>query len=357
VPPFNGAMLRLARQYRGFHQKELAERISVDAAILSRAENSALVPSAQVIAKCASGLNMPEAFFEFSYQPSGLPVSFHPMWRKRQSVSQREIDRVLAEANIRALHLRALLPSVDFEPELPLPQLEPGEYNKDCREIARLVRRAWGMPAGPVLNLTSLVERAGVFVFHLDLEQIDVDGLSLRLPGLPPTILLNRHLPADRMRFTLAHELCHLIAHRVPSPDMEKQANEFASGFLIPAEDVRPYFKGRRIDLTLLAHMKPEWRVSMASLLYAAGDLGYLGPGQSQTLWKRFSAMRYRLREPQELDFPIESTTLDHFLIETHLTELGYTMDDISKMLAFPVDDICAMYGLPKLRRGLRVVN
>lgn len=357
MPPFNGVMLRLARQYRGFPQKELAGRIGVDAAVLSRAENNAYQPSDSVIAKCATALDVPEEFFRFSYEPIGIPVSFHPMWRKRQSVSQREIDRVLADANIRALHLRLLLPSVSLEPELPLPQYEPGEYGNDCREIARLVRRSWGMPAGPVMNLTAFVERAGVFVFHLDLEQIDVDGLTLRLPGLPPMILLNRHLPADRMRFTLAHEVCHLIAHRVPSAEMEKQANEFASEFLIPRDDVRPYFKGRRIDLTLLAHMKPEWRVSMASLLYAAGDLGYLRPGQSQMLWKKFSAMRYRLREPQELDFPAEQTTLDRFLIEAHVTELGYSMDGVGKMLAFPVSDICNMYGLPKPNRGLRLVN
>jgi Zn-dependent peptidase ImmA (M78 family)/transcriptional regulator with XRE-family HTH domain len=350
-------MLRLARQYRGFHQKELAGRIGVDAAVLSRAENNAYQPSDSVIAKCAIELNVLETFFYFTYEPTGIPVSFHPMWRKRQSVSQREIDRVLADANIRALHLRQLLPSVSMEPELPLPRFEPGEYGNDCREIARLVRRTWGMAAGPVINLTALIERAGVFVFHLDLEQIDVDGLTLRRPGLPPMILLNRYLPADRMRFTLAHELCHLIAHQVPSLEMEKQANDFASEFLIPHNDVRPYFKGRRIDLTLLAHMKPEWRVSMASLLYAAGDLGYLGPGQKQMLWKKFSAMRYRLREPQELDFPIEQTTLDRFLIEAHVAELGYTMEDLSKMLAFPAEDICNMYGLPKPRRGLRVVN
>ena len=168
---FNGAMLRLARQYRGFHQKELAEKVGVDAAIISRAENAALQPSASVISKCSEVLRVPETFFGSSYQPSGLPMSFHPLFRKRPSVSQREIDRVLADANIRALHLRALLPSVAFEPELALPRFEPGEYDNDCREIARLVRRAWGIPAGPLIDLTSYVERAGVFVFHSETLQ------------------------------------------------------------------------------------------------------------------------------------------------------------------------------------------
>lgn len=357
-PEFNGAMLRLARQYRGFHQKEMAEAIGVDAAILSRAENDALVPAEHVIEKCAEHLGVPPAFFREQFHPTGVPLSFHPMWRKRQSVSQRDVDRVLAGANIRSFHLRRLLQSVELKPDLPLPRLEPGEYDNDCRKIALLVRRAWGAPSGPLINLTSFVERTGVFVFHLDLEHVDVDGLTVRVPGTPPCIFLNKHLTADRMRFTLAHEFGHLVMHRVPTPEMEKQAHEFSSGLLIPADDIRPYFKGaRRIDLTLLAHLKPQWRVSMQSLLFAASDLGYIGPGQAQTLWKIFSANRYRLREPPELDFPQEETTLDRRLIEAHLSDLGYTMEELAQALVFRVEDVAELYGLPKPRNGLRVVS
>lgn len=358
MPTFNGHMLRLARQFRGFHQKELADRVGVDAAILSRAENGALEPSEAVINKCADALSVRPAFFFLSHHPSGLPLSFHPMFRKRQSVSQREIDRVLAAANIRAMHLRVLMPSVIFEPELKIPQYEPGEYGNGSPEIAKLVRRAWGIPAGPLVDLTSYVERAGIFVFHADLEKIDVDGLTLRLTGLPPIIVLNGNLPSDRMRFTLAHELAHLVMHTVPSPEMEKEANEFASRLLIPADDIRPYFKGRRIDLPLLARLKPEWRVSMAALLFAADELGYVGPGQKQTLWKTYSAKGYKRNgEPPELDFPVEQTTLDRHLIDTHLNDLRYSLDDLAELFALPTDDVCSMYGLKKPHGGLRLVR
>ncbi len=355
---FNGGMLRLARQYRGFQQRDLAEEIGVDAAILSRAENKALVPSDHVIGKCAEHLRVPRSFFFTQFEPSGIPLSFHAMWRKRQSVSQRDRDRVLAEANIRGFHLRQLLSSVELNPELALPRYEPGEYDDDCREIAKLVRRAWALPAGPLIDLTSYVERSGVFVFHVDLDYVDVDGLTVRLPATPPCIFLNKNLPADRMRFTLAHELGHLVMHQIPTPEMERQANEFASGLLLPVDDLRPYFQqSRRIDLALLAHLKPQWRVSMQSLLYAAGDMKVIGPGQAQMLWKMFSAHRYRLREPPELDFPRECTALDKRLIEAHLADLGYTLDELSTLLVFRPEDLQEMYNLPQPRNGLRVVS
>ncbi|MGQ4273068.1 ImmA/IrrE family metallo-endopeptidase [Terrihabitans sp. B22-R8] len=265
----------------------------------------------------------------------------------------------MADANLRALHLRRLLPSVGFEPELPLPSYEPGEYGNDARHIASLVRRAWGLPAGPLVNLTEYIERAGVFVFHVDFEKgVDVDGLSLRFVGLPPIIVLNSAMPADRMRFTLAHEFAHLVMHVVPCPDMEKQANEFASALLMPAEDVRKDLVGRRVDLRLLAQLKPEWRVSMAALLYAAGELGVIGPGQSQLLWRQYSSLRYKsVGEPPELNFPVEKPFLGKYLIEAHLRDLGYSPQQIGDILGLPEADIWEMYGLEKPRPALRVVK
>ena len=216
---------------------------------------------------------------------------------------------------------------------------------------------AWAIPSGALVDLTGYIERAGIFVFHADLEPIDVDGLTLRLPGLPPIIVLNNYLGKPRDVMTLAHELGHLIMHSVPSPDMEKEANEFASALLIPADDIRPYLQGRRIDLSLLALLKPVWRVSMAALLGTAKNLNYLGPGQAQSLWKLFSARRYRLRVPYEFDIPVEKTNLDQQLISAHISGLGYSMDDLGKLLSFSSEDIYSMYNIPLPRKGLRLVT
>jgi Zn-dependent peptidase ImmA (M78 family)/transcriptional regulator with XRE-family HTH domain len=357
MPTFNGAMLRLARQYRGLSQTDLADRINVDSAIISRAENGISEPSLAVIARCAETLSVRPNLFDRAFQPAGIPVSFHAMWRKKQSVAQREIERVLADANFRAWHLRMLMPSIVFEPELPIPSYEPGEYDRSAADIARLVRRAWNIPSGPLPNLTSLVESAGVFVFHADLEKIDVDGLTLRLAGLPPIIVLNKHMPADRMRFTLAHELGHIVMHVYPSEDMETEANQFAREFLAPSNDLRPYFAGQRVDLRTLARLKMEWRISMNSLLYAANDLGFLTARQKTSMWAMFNKLGYKKREPAELDFEHEPTRSDKDLLNAHVQSLGYSWDELAEMLGFPVDDVLEMYGLPKPRHGLRLVS
>jgi Zn-dependent peptidase ImmA (M78 family) len=145
-------------------------------------------------------------------------------------------------------------------------------------------------------------------------------GVTFRVPGVPPLVALNSAHPSDRMRFTLAHELGHIVMHRFPTPEMEEEADTFASCFLIPTEDVKPYFAGRKVDLRLLAALKPEWRVSMASLVFAAKRCGALSESQATWIWKQFAMHKYRLREPPELDFSREEPRTLGELVSLHPT-------------------------------------
>lgn len=191
----------------------------------------------------------------------------------------------------------------------------------------------------------------------IDLDQTDIDGVTMSPPDLPPCVFLNQSMPADRMRFTLAHELGHIILHRFHNESMEQEASAFASALLMPRHDMRRYFAGQRIDLNLLARLKPEWRVAMQSLLYRAEHLGYIGKPQAQYLWKQFSARKIKLREPPELDFLTEQPTLVPRLFQRHMKDLSYSLDDMQQVLTTPANDLKDMYGLRSDRPTLRVVS
>lgn len=356
---FNGEMLRLARQFRGYKQGEFAGLVGVEPSTISRIENSVIEPSDEVAAKVATKLNLPVEFFTQPEKPSGLPVSVHPMWRKRVAVTQHDIDCALAAMNIKLLHIRRLMRSVEFEPVLPLPQLDIETYEGDTEKIAVQLRRTWMMPAGPIDNLTAWVERAGCFVIHAELPDSAMDGVTLRAADLPPCIFLNKTLPADRMRFTLAHELGHLVMHRVPTPDMENEANGFAGALLMPAADIRNHFRGRRVDLRLLASLKPEWRVAMQSLLYRARELKYVDPNQERYLWTQFNKYRIRMREPAELDFEKEKPTLAPKMLTLHLEQLGYSVVELEKVIYMYGDEIVTFHDvkLPTSKPPLRLVS
>jgi Zn-dependent peptidase ImmA (M78 family) len=234
--------------------------------------------------------------------------------------------------------------AAEVEASFQVPNLPFDQFNNTER-IAGLVR-AWQIPAGPVPNLTRMLEAAGVVVVHSTLDGSAVDGVTFRAPGLPPLTVLNVDQPADRMRFTLAHELGHLVMHHdQPTQSMEQEANEFASAFLMPTRDIRPHF-ARRIDLRLLAELKPVWRVSMASLLMRARSIGLLAYNQERYLWQQFSIAKIRQSEPPELDFVAETAAVLPDLLNAHIRELGYSIADLASLLHVQAPELACLYGL-----------
>jgi hypothetical protein len=124
---------------------------------------------------------------------------------------------------------------------------------------------------------------------------------------------------------------------------MEREANTFSGAFLAPATDIGPYFSRRRIDLALLANLKPEWRMAMAALLYKAKQLGFVNDNQTRYLWQQFTAHKIRMREPPELDFPPEKPSLMSKLLSLHIEELGYSISELASMLFMQEEELASL--------------
>jgi len=342
--PINEAMLRLARQRKGFQQGEAAELLGIAQATLSRAENGLIVLTDDVIGRAADVYDVPSTFFSQPDPIFGAPVSVHPMWRRKVDVTLREMDKIVAELNVRLMHIRRLLEAVEVDQGFGIPRLDVEEYG-DPEKIAGIVRAHWRVPSGPIKDLTKLVEAAGAIVVHSPLGGAAVSGVTFAVPGLPPLVVLNEEQPADRLRFTLAHELGHLVMHRFPTSTMENEANAFAGALLMPESDIRPYFVGRKVDFALLAALKPEWKVAMQSLLMRARSLKVISPNQERYLWQQFSMRRMRLREPPELDFPPEKPSNIQDMIRLFLQELGYEFNELASLMHIYPHELKSFYG------------
>lgn len=154
----------------------------------------------------------PEEFFTRPDAIFGLPVTYH---RKKQSAAARVLARIQAEINLRRMHLGRFLRAAELG-HPTLPQIDADEYGSP-EAVARMLRSVWQMPRGPVKDLAAIIEDNGGVIFECDFENA-VDGVSQRPRNLPATIFMNTRMPADRQRFTLAHELGHLVMHKIPTP-------------------------------------------------------------------------------------------------------------------------------------------
>lgn len=102
----------------------------------------------------------------------------------------------------------------------------------------------------------------------------------------------------DRDRFTLAHELGHVILHlRRRTTDPEREANLFAGELLFPSDRARETL-GMGLTLSDYARVKAVWGVSMQSLIMRARQLGLISDDRSTSLWKQINARGWRRQEP-----------------------------------------------------------
>lgn len=335
---FNPEMLVLARRSREWTQGELAANTGTTQGRLSKIEHGLLEPTEDLVGAFAKELRYPREFFYQRALMRGLPYWFY---RRRKLVAQKTLDRIHAEIALKMIHLQRLVQSADIG-DSSIPQFDIDDYSGSVADIARAARKYLQIEAGPIRNLVELIENAGCVVVPCDFGITQVDAIGVREPGLPPVMFVNTMAPTDRMRWTVAHELGHLVMHDLPTDQMEQQADEFAAEFLMPEADIRPHLY--RVDLAALGILKRVWRVSMQALLFRAKQLKTISQATYVKVMKQISALGFRRREPAEFDLSPEQPRLFHQILDFHKTALKLDDSDVLRILTIYADDFRRLY-------------
>ncbi len=331
----NSEMVIIARESRGYSQSALAEEIGIPQGKLSKIETGTIITPNEVLKSLSNVLGYPEKFF-FQRGRVYPGISYH---RKRKSISQRDLYYVETNTNIRRMHFEKLIKNIEY-PNINIPKLRIDEENMSAEDIARAVRRIWMMPNGPIDNVTDYIENAGCIIIHCDFGTRMMDGLSICSPSMPPMMFLNKNLPGDRLRFTMAHELGHIVMHDYPTLTMEDEANKFAAEFLMPENDI--IYELEDISIERLASLKIRWKVSMQSLLFRASFLEKINSRAQKYLWMKMGQAGYKTTEPVIINF--EKPSLYKEIIDTYLDEMDYTLEDLCDFLCVDVDEFHGMY-------------
>src|ERR1019366_9779137 len=142
-------------------------------------------------------------------------------------------------------------------------------------------------------------ESRGVRVFSLAIDAAEVDAFSMWRQDAP-FVFLNTAKSAEHGRFDGGHELGHLVMHRHGPPqgqDAEREANAFASAFLMPRSTVLAVAP-RFTTVDRLIELKKIWNVSVAALAYRMHTLDVMSDWQYRNVAIELSQRGYRKTEP-----------------------------------------------------------
>jgi Zn-dependent peptidase ImmA (M78 family)/DNA-binding XRE family transcriptional regulator len=299
-----------AREWAGKTKTDLAIALKVSVAAVAQWENGTKNPTAENLYGISQALDVPMQLLvtkmpeEVSHRG---PLTFRARSASKTGIMRRRAQRL---AEMVAEAYMWLERWVTF-PETALPEIE----SMDDPELAAAeCRRFWGLGDRPISKLGELLESKGLRLCSAGFGDVRFDAFSCIISGRVFAFLGNEKHDRARSRFDAAHELGHLLIHQHYSDGeierdgegIEKQADAFASAFLMPAET----FSRDVMDTSLdgFKRLKPKWGVSIQAMVRRARDLDLISEQTYERHFRSIGAAGWRRAKAEPLDDAVPST-------------------------------------------------
>lgn len=323
-----GFRIQRARKAQGLSLRALAEQVGLSHSAIKKLEDNIQIPSSSLLIKLSKILQVKVEYF---FRPNSFVM---------ENIQYRHIDKLSKnqKLKIEAQILNQIEQRIELEnllPALPVWKFSPKKLSKiknleEIEGIAEKLRFDWDLGLAPISDLINSLEGHGIKVFQYENNLNSAfDGLAACLNNSIYVIVINNHRPGDRQRFTLAHELGHiLLADDIAnSRHEEKYCDRFAGCFLLPKKSLVQILGEYRthIEPRELALIKQEFGLSMLSILHRAKDVNIISSATYKRLRAEFDALNWNKEEPGKT-YPKESTNnfeqmIFHALAEDLISE------------------------------------
>jgi Zn-dependent peptidase ImmA (M78 family) len=294
-----GSRLKLARDAAGLSLRELEARIDalVSAQAIGKYERDEMMPSSTVLLALAKALGVSPDYLLSKREVALSEVDF-----RRHSATgekeQRAVEAIVVDYAERYIQLEELLPDAARKWQAPMGEEFLISKPEDAEAAAARLRTIWELGIGPINSMMELLEDKGVKIVSIPMpETVSGSKAFAKQAGADAAALMvvNSDHNGERQRFTLAHELGHLVLRfdEVVIPkQQEKAADRFAGAFLITQELLRKHVGKYRtaIQMPELLYLKRIFKVSIAALVVRCGQLGILTQGAYRRLWSFLKA-------------------------------------------------------------------
>lgn len=307
--------LKRMRVARKLTQQEVSDRIGLSRVAYSSIESGKSEPRVSNLQKLAG-------VFDVKLQDIVVPIPKITSLRfralatlKKYELSQRE--EIVSDVAIWLKDFNELEDIVEDKPEYLF-----SEFSVESKDtpavVAENARKKLELDENiPVSDICEILEKAGIKIYLVDSKLKGFFGLSVSECDGGPASCVNtsKEISIERQIFTVCHEFGHLLLHKdsykvdevEENKQQEKEANEFASYFLMPQKLFEEKIEENRgmhwIDNVL--HTKRFFRVSYQVVLKRLEQF------TDNQIWMKFYAAYYtryseRLtnhKEPRPLEY------------------------------------------------------
>lgn len=315
-----------ARLMKGFSLQDLADALDnqLTRQALHRYEKGEVMPDSNKINLLSKALDVhPDYFFRSTTVKLGEIEyrNLNKMPQKEASIIKEKTKDYLS----RYLELEEIL-GLPNEFEDYLKDFEVVIEYEQVNRAAELLRDKWGLGNAPIFNIVELLEDKNIKVIDLRVND-DFDGLQTRVNDTIPVIAYNANKinKPDRIRFTLLHELAHLLLKfgDISSKQKEVLCHQFAGAMLLSEETIKGELGKQRNKLSIneLGNIKKQYGISMQAIVMRAKDCGIISEYYTNQFFFLIKQMNWKIDEPIDYMGVEESNRFEQLLFRALIEE------------------------------------
>lgn len=306
--------IKEAREARGYTLESFADALGKTRQAIAQFETGQTSPSGETLSHIIALTEQPLAFFVSTPARSGHAGTV--FWRSLKRMAQPHRKRISRRIQWSADICELVNEYIEIPPlDIPLFEFDPDTSDEDDIELAaEFLRESWGLGISPIDDLGNLLESKGFILVREKVDCPDMDAVSSWINGRPYILLSSEVSSGPRDTYNLAHELGHIFLHALVEINdnnlaaIEKQADRFASAFLMPREAFANEVFGTSIEF--FKELKKRWGVSIAAMAYRSKDLSVITDNQYSYIFRQMNARKIRKIEPLDDAFPVSKPRL-----------------------------------------------
>lgn len=313
-----------ARLLNGFSLQDLADELNIQGRSLTkqslhRYEKGEVIPDSEITGWLSDALNVRPDFFTRTTHIEIGEVEY----RKLKSLASKEDDRIIEQTREylgRYLELEEIL-ALPLIFKNPLQDFRVVREYKDVNDAAIQLRKKWNLGDDPIYNIVELLEDKHIKVVPLD-AGMGFDGLQTTVNKTIPVVAYNSRkiVKPDRIRFTLLHELAHLLLNfddELTDKQKETLCHQFAGAMLLPEKAILQELGNHRTRLYMqeLGHIKTQYGISMQAIVMRAKVCGIINEHYAKQFFFIMSNNGWKVDEPVDYTGEEKSNRFDQLLL------------------------------------------
>ncbi len=285
-----GRNIKKYRMLSGLSLRQMAEHLDVSHQTIKKYEDEKLMPSSQRLIEIAKLLNVNIGDLLNTYSVPELKFENFRKQSKLSKTKEKGLYMLISDEIAKYIEILDLANEM-YSFDKTKWSFDVNSIN-DIESIAIKVRKILGVSDECALdNLTDKLEDNNFLILEIDYEE-KFDGFCEYVDNLAFIILSSKGY--ERNRFTLAHELAHLILkfeEKLNDKEIEHYCDYFASCLLMPKVAMKKELEfrnnsiTRNVSINEIILIAKEYKVSLNAVIMRLNDLGIIDDYKKRNLF------------------------------------------------------------------------